>query len=302
MNLPNYLYICSKIVFMEIHSSLYSVFRKHLCAANDSQWIFWESDGTFPLIPYPIRTASAAIFFCSKGYIDLEINLKSYRFSEQQVVVLLPEHILCIKHISSDFAGEGLLLSDTLWKEARRDVERMSPYYTLVKEMPCILITPVQATLLLNYLAVFRQKYQEAQTPYSPIITRKLSTVLLYEIYQLYIGAKERMPELGKNERIFQEFLKLVAIHFKEQRGILFYAESFQMTPRYFSAIIKTSSGQSAAEWIDNYVVAEAGILLRTSTLSIKEISDSLNFPDQSFFGKYFKRHTGVSPKQYRIL
>lgn len=72
------------------------------------------------------------------------------------------------------------------------------------------------------------------------------------------------------------------------------------MTPRYFSNLIKETSQQSAAEWIDNYIVTEAGILLRTTNLSVKEVSEALNFPDQSFFGKYFKRRTGISPKEYK--
>ena len=287
---------------MEFNTSLYSVFRKHLCIEEDRGWIFWKSDGTFPSIPYHIRAASAALFVCHTGYIDLEINLKSYRFSTGETLVLLPEHILYIKHISTDFTGSGLLLSDSFWKEARRDVENMSPYYTLVKELPCIPVTPDQLLLLSYYMNLFNEKYQETPVAYNRIIVRKLSTILLYEIYKLYIGVKDRLPKLGKKEKVFQEFLKLVAVHYKEQRGIQFYADLFQMTPRYFSAIIKESSDQSAAEWIDNYVVTEAGILLRTTTLSIKEISDRLNFPDQSFFGKYFKRHTGLSPKQYRVL
>ncbi len=285
---------------MDIDSSLYSVFKRHLSIENDREWMFWESDGTFPTISYYIRAASAALFICKAGYIELEINLKIYHFGVEDVLVLLPEHILCIKEMSPDFRGCGLLFSDVFWKEARRDVEKMSPYYTMVKELPCIPVSSRQSLLLSYYMGIFEEKYQTQQTTHKQIIVRKLLTVLLYEIYRLYVGVVDKLPQPGKKEKIFQEFLKLVAIHFKEQRGVQFYAEVFQMTPRYFSTIIKECSRQSAAEWIDNYVIAEAGILLRTTTLTIKEISDKLNFPDQSFFGKYFKHHTGVSPKEYR--
>jgi AraC family transcriptional activator of pobA len=64
--------------------------------------------------------------------------------------------------------------------------------------------------------------------------------------------------------------------------------------------LVKNVSNRTAGEWIDNYVVLEAKALLSSSTLSIQEISDRLNFANQSFFGKYFKQHVGISPTEYR--
>ncbi|MFR3101268.1 MAG: helix-turn-helix domain-containing protein, partial [Parabacteroides distasonis] len=64
--------------------------------------------------------------------------------------------------------------------------------------------------------------------------------------------------------------------------------------------LVKNVSNRTAGEWIDNYVVLEAKALLSSSTLSIQEISDRLNFTNQSFFGKYFKQHVGISPTEYR--
>lgn len=72
------------------------------------------------------------------------------------------------------------------------------------------------------------------------------------------------------------------------------------MTPKYLSLLVKNVSNRTAGEWIDNYVVLEAKALLSSSTLSIQEISDRLNFANQSFFGKYFKQHAGISPTEYR--
>ena len=72
------------------------------------------------------------------------------------------------------------------------------------------------------------------------------------------------------------------------------------MTPKYLSLLVKNVSNRTAGEWIDNYVVLEAKALLSSSTLSIQEISDRLNFTNQSFFGKYFKQHVGISPTEYR--
>ncbi|MDR2805936.1 MAG: helix-turn-helix domain-containing protein [Dysgonamonadaceae bacterium] len=78
------------------------------------------------------------------------------------------------------------------------------------------------------------------------------------------------------------------------------YASKLCLTPKYFSKIIKDNSGISASEWIDNYIILEAKALLKSTNITILQISDELNFPSQSFFGKYFKRVTGMSPKSYR--
>ena len=78
------------------------------------------------------------------------------------------------------------------------------------------------------------------------------------------------------------------------------YAGKLCVTPKYLSLLVKNVSNRTAGEWIDNYVVLEAKALLSSSTLSIQEISDRLNFTNQSFFGKYFKQHVGISPTEYR--
>ncbi|MDR1763503.1 MAG: helix-turn-helix domain-containing protein [Dysgonamonadaceae bacterium] len=103
-----------------------------------------------------------------------------------------------------------------------------------------------------------------------------------------------------KHDELVGEFLQLAERHFKSERQVGFYAEKLCLTPEYLSQIIKTATGKSANEWIDDYVILEAKALLKSSKLSIQQIADELHFADQSVFGKYFKRMEGVSPKEYR--
>ena len=79
-----------------------------------------------------------------------------------------------------------------------------------------------------------------------------------------------------------------------------FYADRLRVTPKYLTTLIKKASGRSVSAWIDYYVIGEAKTLLKYSDRSIYEISKELNFPNQSFFGSYFRRYVGVSPSQYR--
>ena len=130
-------------------------------------------------------------------------------------------------------------------------------------------------------------------------------SALLYKVGDILSLSQEEHPELAaplqnRAEEYFLKFMVLLSEHYKEQRSVGFYARQLCITPKYLTTLIKRVSQRSVSEWIDNYVVLEAKMLLKYSNMSIQEIAYNLNFPNQSFFGSYFKRNTGMSPSQYR--
>ena len=88
--------------------------------------------------------------------------------------------------------------------------------------------------------------------------------------------------------------------NFRSERRVSWYAQQLCITPKYLSETVKAVSKRRPNDWIDNYVTMEIRVMLRNSTMSIKEIAQELNFANQSFLGKYFKEHVGMSPKEYR--
>ena len=88
--------------------------------------------------------------------------------------------------------------------------------------------------------------------------------------------------------------------HFKQERKVGWYATKLCISPKYLSETVKQVSHRTPNDWIDHYVTLEIRVLLKNSTMSIKEIAEMLHFPNQSFLGKYFKEHVGVSPSKYR--
>lgn len=104
----------------------------------------------------------------------------------------------------------------------------------------------------------------------------------------------------SRGELLFSKFKKLVAIHSLQQRQIGFYASELCVTSKYLSTVVKNVSGRTAREWINEAVVEEMKYQLAHSGQSIKEIAYQLNFPNISFFGKFFKTQTGMSPTSYR--
>ena len=131
-------------------------------------------------------------------------------------------------------------------------------------------------------------------------IIRTLFTTAFYLITE--INQREQPGELkpGRSEVLFNDFTALLQQHSKRERNVGFYAAQLNITPKYLSAVVKEVSGKTAARWIDESVILEAKTLLKYSGLSIQEIAYRLNFSTQSFFGKYFKQHTGFSPSRYK--
>jgi AraC-like DNA-binding protein len=86
----------------------------------------------------------------------------------------------------------------------------------------------------------------------------------------------------------------------RTERRVSWYAEQIGITPKYLSEMVKQVSKRTPNEWIDNYVMLEIRVLLKNTTKSIKEIADAVNFPNQSFLGKFFKEHMGMSPSEFR--
>jgi YesN/AraC family two-component response regulator len=101
-------------------------------------------------------------------------------------------------------------------------------------------------------------------------------------------------------DAFFAKFIRVLEQNFRHERRVSWYAEQLNITPKYLSEVVKKTSKRTPTEWIDNYVILEARVLLKNSTKSIKEIADELHFANQSFLGKYFKEHTGMSPSEFR--
>jgi AraC-like DNA-binding protein len=131
-------------------------------------------------------------------------------------------------------------------------------------------------------------------------MVRLLLQAFFYGINNLNQLREEHAIPKDKKDKLFDSFYRLILQHYKDSREVGFYAGKLCLTPKYLSSVIKKTTGKSAFEWINDYVILEAKSLLRTTNMTVQQISEELNFPNQSFFGKYFKRIVGVSPKEYR--
>ena len=159
--------------------------------------------------------------------------------------------------------------------------------------------------MMRGYIATIERELQAPETEFSNGIIEGLISVLICKVgsmlrHYLAEHPEEEKPVLNRTEEYFRRFTTLLGEHYTHERSVGFYARQLCITPKYLTTMIKQISGKSASEWIDTYVILEAKTLLKYSPMSIQEIAYYLNFPNQSFFGSYFKRNTGMSPSQYK--
>ncbi|MDR1756469.1 MAG: helix-turn-helix domain-containing protein, partial [Culturomica sp.] len=102
------------------------------------------------------------------------------------------------------------------------------------------------------------------------------------------------------NESVVYEFVRLILENSRKEHSVLFYATELCMTRTQLSRILKAVTGKTAINWINNAQVIESKMLLRKKDLSVQQVAEMMNFSDQSAFGKFFKKHTGVSPMEYK--
>ena len=144
------------------------------------------------------------------------------------------------------------------------------------------------------------------QIVHQPDYNRQTASSLVAALMHLYDGAYHRHTDmmqasLSREQTIFDRFIYLVNQYATREHQISFYANKMCLTQRYLGTVVRQASGTTAKEWIDRALIAHIKIELKHSDKSIAQISDDMNFPNPSFFSKYFKRFTGQTPLEYRL-
>ena len=246
----------------------------------------------------PYKLKHAAICICTAGHCSIKVNLQHYEIESPMLVTLMPGQIVEGIDYSPNFDGITIVLSkhfiDMLnlpgWQQ-----QYMSLYNNPVNEIPADALRHLQI-----FYTILHKAASDEENPFRLQVIENLIRVFYYGGISKFRNI-ERSNTTPKNS-IVERFMELVQEHYREERLIGFYADKLCITPKYLSKLVKENTGRSAGEWIDSHVILEARAMLQSSDMTIQQIAASLNFPNQSFFGKYFKRATGLSPKQYRSM
>lgn len=278
---------------------------------GDDFMMFDEAAKDLKLFKDPCRIDALAVMFCTSGRIRGKINLREYEVTEGMVVVSHPMNILQIDYGEDapggeEFTSRGFILSTRFLKDIHLDLKNIIPLYMQIQNESCMRMREEDIVQLDRYYALMKESVARGG-PHMAETAHGLISALIYTFCDALMVSGAEMPvsavESAKSRRkmFFEQFMTLLDQYHCSERSLKFYADKLFITPKYLSAVIKEVSGRSAAEWVDEFVVLEAKTLLKFSDLSIQEIAYRLNFSTQSFFGKYFKHQTGMSPSEYKL-
>jgi AraC-like DNA-binding protein len=248
---------------------------------------------------YTFNLNMTVAVICTKGYAEGSLNLKPYVSQTPSITVSRPGEILHYEHVSKDFSGFIVVISKRFADSLLTNMQERLSLRLAFADSPCLPLNRPELKTALEYYGLLKKTREVEDIHVCREIVKHLTLAFYYTmISRSHILSGNMQPP--KQDVLFDRFMTLVQNNFREQRNVAFYADQLCLTPKYLSKVIRNNSGASAGEWIDSYVMLEAKALLRSTGMSIRQISDELNFPSQSFFGKYFKRMVGVSPKEYR--
>ena len=248
------------------------------------------------------------IFYCQRGSVEVSLEGCHYHIKPGDVYIYMASTLVHWLHKSED--AEGIMVEVDFYyilPIVNKVINVESQLF--MRKNPCVSLSGEQCAhfeYLLNNLwdRINAEDCQKENVQYQHLkleLIKSMGQTICYEILNMYFTNQHLQPlQQGKKDVVFQNFMLSLFRFYRKERDVSFYARMQHITPRYFSAIIKEKTGDSALQWIVRMVITEAKQLLEESDLSIKEIADQLNFPTQSFFGKYFKQYVGVSPKEYR--
>lgn len=253
---------------------------------------------------FPCRIDAFIIGVGTEGETTVSYNLRECRLGKDTLFLFGPNNILQVQS-DDDFRAHVVAISSEFLRTINIDIKNMMPLLLLFAEHPCIELTPAQSQTMRNYISMIEGETQGAETRYAREIIHGLLSAAIYRVGDILNDYLSAHPDLenrahDRAEAYFRRFMQLLGEHFRQERSVGFYARQLCITPKYLTTLIKRISGHSVSEWIDSYVILEAKALLKHSNRSIQELAYHLNFPNQSFFGSYFKRNTGISPTQYR--
>ena len=270
-----------------------------------------------------------AILICRKGKAMLNVNYKDWELCEGAVITLFPNDVVELKvdgdckspetengdckspqtengdckspQTANSFQAEILKYNPSLLREASLQLEQT--VYSSLREDRCRQDTPVVTNIINGMFSLLKVYFDQSECTC-------ISQLVLCQLKAFFIGFHEYLqrnsqyrPDEVKSYRVrelFNRFMMLLEKDYKISRDVNYYAEKMNISSKYLTNIVNQVTGHTPKTIIDQYVILQLKLHLKRSTQSIKEMAWEFHFADVSFFCRYFKKHTGLTPQQIR--
>ena len=245
----------------------------------------------------PYLLADYRMGIVKRGYIRGIINLQEYTIEAGNIVFITPGTIIEPIGISQDLQLTGMGIPADVFHLIH--LGKLPNLFNGILKNGIMSVTENEGQLLDN---MFRLLYEIAANSKTDDAVRNMVSTITAYYNELFVSQQPSTTSQRSTQKaMFDRFIDLVNKHCREQRHLSFYAERICVTERYLGTIVRQVSGVTAKEWIDKAVITAAKVMLRHTNKTVAEIADNLNFPNPSFFCKYFKRITGKTPQDCRF-
>ena len=241
-----------------------------------------------------------AILICRKGKARLNVNYKGWELYEGAVITVFPNDVVKLR-VEETFQVEMLKYNPSLLREASLQLEQT--VYSSLREDRCRQDTPVVTNIINGMFALLKVYFDQSECTC-------ISQLVLCQLKAFFIGFHEylqRNPQYRPDEvksyrvrELFNRFMMLLEKDYKISRDVNYYAEQMNISSKYLTNIVNQVTGHTPKTIIDQYVILQLKMHLKRTTQSIKEMAWEFHFADVSFFCRYFKKHTGLTPQQIR--
>lgn len=250
----------------------------------------------------PTHVDGYIIGICTRGRARIDVNHQAYQGGAHSMIITTPHQVLRVKETSPGFRCRFIVFSKRFLTASFINPHIPDTFrFTDPAAIPVIHLEEEEASRLVSQFVYIWERFTEKDNPYVKEITGNLLMVLLHDfetLYQRHYSLVEKKPD--RREELNRQFQQLLHRYVKQERGVRFYAGKLFISPKHLTETIKAATGHTAGEWISNVLALEAQSLLQSHEYSIQQVARLLGYPDQSSFGKFFKKETGYSPSDYR--
>ena len=252
-------------------------------------------------IDNPVKTELLLVTVCLEGRASIYLDGESFSIGRHDLLLCRPNIIIEKSMVSMDLDFRCMCLAPEYLRHLTLISRDSWNILKFLDKSPVIHLTEGEIRQFCQYYDLIRAKLMSPPFRHQKEVVDALLVAFLYDFFNVLDRFIQLAPpSYSSGEKLFQRFLALLTSLSPKPRMVSAYAEQLCVTAKYLTSICKKYSGYTTSELIDQYVNTDIQYLLKKSDMSIKEISAQLDFPNISFFGKYVRKHFGLSPKNYR--
>lgn len=251
---------------------------------------------------YPVKLSFTVVIIIFSGSMHYSINLEEFWAYSNDLITVQKGAIGEFLHSSPDLQVAVIAFSNELF-HMNDHPEVAMKMQQMLYENPVKHISGESLKEIHMIYELMKKKIVETDNPFQKEILQGYVRALMYTILHKLLETLQQLPEHIQNNRqheIYMQFIREVQRNYQKERSVAYYADRLCITPKYLSQTVLKASGRLAGEWISDYVILEAKALIKSHSYTVQQISEILHFPNQSFFGRYFKKKVGCTPKAYQ--